>query len=182
MKRILSILLAVMLLTVPVLSLAESDAAAEETAAEAEAVVPELLVTVNGEEILTDNAYMNNVMNYYLDYAQSSGYDLSDEELLDTIRQYSLMYTVRTILIRQKAEELGLAEISADEQAVMEEGARAEWQQIIDYYVEQNGEVTEESTEDEKAAARADVEAMLLLYGYDEASYVQEYIDNETET
>ena len=187
-KRLLCVLMMLMLLTASVFSLAEEAAPAAETETAAPETVevlseadaaPVLLVTVNGEEIKSDNHYLNQVISYYLDYAEQSGYDASDPSMLESIRQFSLDYTIHTILIRQKAAELGLDKITDEEKAAMELTAKAEWQGILDTYVAQA--LAEGATEDDKAAARADAEAMLLNYGYDEATYVQEYMDNTIE-
>ena len=189
MKRLFCILLSLMLLLAAPFALAEDAAAepaaetpAEETAAEAaEAETPVLLVTVNGEEIWSNNDYLLQVRDYYLDYASQYGYDVSDQSMIDTINAYSLQYTVRTALIRQKAAELGLDQITDEEKAAMEEEGKAQWAEIVNNFIESAGTITEDSTDDDKAAAKADAEAQLLLYGYDEAKYTSEYVQNQTE-
>lgn len=186
-KRLFCVLMMLMLLTASVFSLAEESAPAAETETAAPETVevlseadaaPILLVTVNGEEIKTDNRYMNQVISYYLDYAEQSGYDSTDPAMLESIRQYSLDYTIHTILIRQKAAEFGLDKVTDEEMTSMELTAKAEWAGILDAYVAQ----AQAETEEDKAAARADAEAMLLEYGYDEAAYVQEYVENAIES
>lgn len=181
MKKLLSILLSLMLLASASLSFAE-DAAAE-TEAPAEEAAPVLLATVNGEEIYTDNDYLNNVIAYYMDYAASYGYDTADEDLVATINGYGLDYTIRSILVSQKAAEFGLDQFTDEEIAVMEASLREQWADIVNSYVEESGVITESSTEDDKAAARADAEAFLMEnYGVNETIFVDEYLKSEKET
>ena len=186
MKRLFCILLTMAMLLAAVSALAETaeeaDAAAPaEAEAAAETVEPVLLVTVNGTEIHSDDEYLNDVLAYYLDYAASVGYDTSSEEMLNTIRQYSLQYDIHTVLIKQKGAEFGLDQLTDEEKAEIETSAKTEWEEIIQSFIEQSGNITEESTDEEKAAARADAEAQLLAMGYDEAKYVSSYVTNETE-
>ena len=156
----------------------EEATVAEPTAAPAE---PVLLVTVNGEKIYSDDSYLNAVISYYNDYAANYGYDTSSAEMINTINQYSLMYTMRSTLIRQKAAEFGLATLTDEEKAETEAKAKAEWAEIIENYVKESGSVTDASTDEEKAAARADAEAVFLAMGYDEARYVNDYLEGEAE-
>ena len=186
-KRLLCVLMTLIMLTASVFALAEEAAPAaeaEETAAPVEVVseedaAPVLLVTVNGEEVKTDNLDLTRVIAYYQDYASQNGFDATDPSMLESIRQYSLDYTVHTIILRQKAAELGLNTVSDEERAAMEKDAKAEWEGIIETYVSQT--LTGDATDDDKAAARAEAESMLLNYGYDEATYTQEYVDNMIE-
>ena len=156
----------------------EEATVAEPTAAPAE---PVLLVTVNGDKIYSDDSYLNAVISYYNDYAANYGYDTSSAEMINTINQYSLMYTMRSTLIRQKAAEFGLATLTDEEKAATEAKAKAEWAEIIESYVKESGTVTDASTDEEKAAARADAEAVFLAMGYDEARYVNDYLEGEAE-
>ena len=151
---------------------------AEVAAAPAE---PVLLVTVNGQEIKSDDEYLNAIITAYQNYAEQSGYDISSPDMADTIRQYSLLYTMRTALVRQKAAELGLDKFTDEENAALAEQAKAEWASIKENYIAQKGLVTETSTEEEKAAAQADADAYFLGYGYDEARYVKEFTESEQE-
>ena len=180
MKRFFCILLSLMLLAAAPFALAE-DAAADTAEAAEPAEAPVLLVTVNGEEIRTDNEYLLQVRDYYLDYAQSNGYDVSDQAMIDTINAYSLLYTLRSVLVRQKAVELGLDQFTDEEKAAMEENGKAAWAEIVDNFIENAGTVTADSTDDEKAAAKADAEAQLLAYGYNEEIYASRYVQNMIE-
>ena len=186
-KRFLCILLSLMLLAGMTAALAEEPAAAEaaqsgeteapagtETPAETEE--PVLLVTINGEEIMSNHEEVEYWINYYLYQLSYSGYDISDPEMLEAIDQYALLNTMRYILIRQKAAELGLDTITDEEKAEWEKTARESWEQAVESYMEG---ITETSTDDEKAAARADAVAALKLEGYEEDSFIDGYIDSE---
>ena len=182
-KRFLCILLSLMLLAGVSASLAEETvAAAEETPAPAEAeqlaetLDPVLLVTVNGEEIASNHDEIEYWINYYLYQLSGSGYDVSDPEMLSVVNQYALLNTIRFILIRQKAAELGLDTFTDEEKAEWEKAAKDTWEQAVESYMQG---VTDESTEDEKAAAYADAVAALMTDGYEENSYIEGYIDSE---
>ena len=180
-KRFLCILLSLMLLAGMTAALAEAPAETE-TAAEAEAPAateepPVLLVTVNGEEIMSNDSEVLYWIGYYLYQLASSGYDTSDTEMLDMINQYALYNAMRYYVIRQKAAELSLDKVSDEEKARMEADAKENWEQAIASYTQG---VTEESSDDDKAAARADAIAALKNDGYEEESYINEYIDSET--
>ena len=156
---------------------ASAEAAAEAT--EAPAAEPVLLVTVNGKEIKSDDEYLQNVISYYMDYAASYGYDTTDPSMVSMINQYSLQYTMRTILIRQKAAELGLDQLTDEEKAEIDAKMKAEWEETIQQYISQYYPLGEDATDEEKANARAAAEAALLEYGYDEARFVSEFSESE---
>ena len=156
----------------------ESAEAAGEEPAEA-AAEPVLLVTVNGQEIRSDDDYLQSVISYYNDYAANYGYDTTDPAMINTINQYSLQYTLRTILIRQKAAELGLDQLTDEEKAEIEAKMKAEWEETIQQYIAQYSALSDTATDEEKAAARADAEAAILAMGYDEARFVSEFSESE---
>ena len=191
-KRLLCVLLSLMLVAGLTAAWAEESAAVTEAPAseaettvsvaesEAEAPVeseePVLLATVNGEEIMSDHEEIQYWINYYLYQLSSSGYEISDPEMLNVIDQYALFNTIRFILIRQKAAELGLDTLSDEEKASLEADAKANWELAVSSYTQN---VTDESSDDDKAAARADAIAALKNDGYEEESYVNEYIESE---
>lgn len=185
MKRLFCVLLSLVMMAAAVAAFAEDAETAEaaetvETAevAEPETQEPELLVTVNGAEILSDNDYLQGMIEQITSDAAQNGYDTSSPDIIRQIRQLALRYTIQSTLIRQKAAELGIDQMTDAEKADAEAAAVAEWEEIIEYYTSQSGVLTDESTEDDKAAARADTEAQLLsTYGYDRDRYVTEYMD-----
>ena len=181
-KRFLCILLSLMLLAGMTAALAEEPAAqaeepaAAEAGATAETQEPVLLVTVNGEEIMSNHEEVEYWINYYLYQLSGYGYDVSDPDMMSMVDQYALLNTIRFILIRQKATELGLDSFTDEEKAEWEKAANENWEQAVASYMQG---ITDESTDDEKAAARADAIAALVAEGYEEDSYIQEYIDSE---
>ena len=180
MKRLFCILLSVILLAAAPFALAEDAPAEEAAVAEepaAEEAAPVLLVTVNGEEIWSNDSYLNLLISYYIETAQNSGYDTTDQSMLDLINQYALDYTIRTRLIKQKSAELGLGQITDEEKAGYEEAARIEWAEIVDNYAISLGLMTADSSDEDKAAARADTLTTIKQQGYDEDRYVAEYVE-----
>ncbi len=178
MKRLFCILLALAMLMSVSFALAEdtADAAAETETAEVVSEEPVLLVTVNGEEIKNDNDYLLYMQSNYMNWAASNGYDTEDASLLTAINQQSLYDTIGYFLTLQKGKELGLDQFTDEEKAAFEVSAKEQWEGIVKSFIDSAGNITEESSEDDKAAARADAEAQLLNnYGYDEARYIQEY-------
>lgn len=184
-RKLLGLLLAVSMILSAVSAFAEDEPAAdapaevsaEETAETAETADPVLLATVNGKEIFSDNADIRYWISYYLYQLANSGYDTSDEELLNTVNQYAMLNAQRLILIGQKAEEMGLAGFTDEETAAIEAEAKQTWEDNIASLIPST--ITDESSEDDKAAARADAEAELLADGYTEESYIAEYVEGQ---
>jgi len=172
MKKLLAMLLALSLLLSVTAVFAEGENT--ETAAAEE---PVLLATINGEPVYSDNSYLNYVANYYMEYASYYGYDTSDPELLAAIRQNAMLYTLQSLLILQKAKEMGMDQFTDEEKAQYTEEAREQWAAIVEDYAAEN--ITEDSSEEDKAAARADALSELMNMGYDEERYVSEYVDGE---
>ena len=178
MKRLFCILLSLAMLMSAAFALAEdtADAAAETETAEVLSGEPVLLVTVNGEEIKSDNDYLLYMQSNYLNWAYSNGYDTDDASLITAVNQQSLYDTMGYFLVLQKGRELGLDQFTDEEKAAFEVSAKEQWEEIIASFISSAGTITEESSDDDKAAARADAEAELLSnYGYDEARYIKEY-------
>ena len=178
MKRLFCILLALAMLMSVSFALAEdtADAAAETETAEVVSDEPILLVTVNGEEIWSDNDYLLYMQSNYLNWAYSNGYDTDDASLITAVNQQALNETISYRLILQKGKELGLDQFTDEEKADFATAAKEQWEEILTSFISTNESITEDSSDEEKAAARADAEALLLSnYGYDEARYIQEY-------
>ena len=70
--------------------------------------------------------------------------------MLAMVNYYALLNSMRYYVIRQKAAELGLDKVSDEEKAKMEASAKENWEQAIASYTQN---VTEESSDDDKAAA-----------------------------
>ncbi|MBP5725670.1 MAG: peptidylprolyl isomerase [Clostridia bacterium] len=177
MKRLLCILLSLAMLISVSFALAEDTADAAAETAEVLSDEPVMLVTVNGEEIWSNNNYLLYTQANYEDWAASNGYNTEDEYLRQAINQQSLYETIAYHLILQKGKELGLDQITEEDKAGFETAAKAQWEEIVNSFINSTGTITAESSDDDKAAARADAEAQLLSgYGFDETRYVDEYV------
>ena len=177
MKRLFCILLSLAMLISASFALAEDTADAAAETAEVLSDEPVLLVTVNGDEIWSNDNYLLYTQANYENYAASNGYNTADENLIKAINQQSLYETIGYRLILQKGKELGLDQITDEDKTGFETDAKAQWEEIVSSFISSMGKVTEESSDEDKAAARADAEAQLLSdYGFDEARYVEEYI------
>ena len=165
-KRFLAVMLALCLLAAASVSLAESDAAAASPAA------PTLLVTVNGEEIRDDDIYLSIWQDSLQSQVSNNGGDPSDPETQLLINQHALDYTIQFYVMRQELARLGNS-VTPEDIAANEPAAHAAWESIISNFMSEMG-ITEESTEEEKAAARADaLNTLESVYGYTEDLYVQ---------
>lgn len=176
-KRLFCLLLSLVMLMSAAFALAEdaADTAAETETAEVLSDEPVLLVTVNGEEIRSDEDYLTYMQSQYLNWAASNGYDTTDAALISAVNQQSLYETMGYYVVLQKGREQGLDQFTEEEKAAFGVTAVEQWNEIVDSFM--SGTVTDESSEEDKAAARAETEALLLSsYGYDETRYIQEYV------
>lgn len=144
---------------------------------------PVLLASVNGDEIWSNNEEMQALIDYYLSYYSAYGYDTTDEGMLAQLKAAGLHWAIEGALYHQKAAELGVADLTDDQKAELEAAAKAEWEQAVSYYAQSMGGLTEESTEEEKTAARVDALAYIESeLGYTEESYISEYVEGSRET
>lgn len=179
-SRLLALLLAMLLCTVPVFScLAEAtDAPVEDTDAPAEATQSptDVLATVNGSPILreTVDAIASNLAYTYSQY----GYDTTDETLAKLIDQCALDYAIQFELIAQKAVELGLDQFTDEEMAQLKEENAQQWAELVDTYILYYGGLTDESTEEEKLAAQTNALAALESMGYTEELMLESALEN----
>jgi len=166
LSRLLGAVLAVMLCMTSVLALAETEVT---TSSE------DVLVLVNGAPITRGEVenILVNIQNYYSQY----GYDVSSADMLPYLNQMAIDTAVQTVLMDQKAIDLGI-EISAEEKAQIEAEIAQYWEEVVASYVEYYGGLTEESTEEEIAAARVNVLAMLESMGYTEEVLVESELSN----
>lgn len=147
-----------------------------EPAAEATADPKAVMITVNGTEIFREDIdlILSNLVATYAQY----GYDTTDETFLNAMNQYAVEYAVQLELMEQKAVEKGYDQFTDEEKAAIEEENATSWNEIVDLYVTYYGGVTEESTEEEKSAARVNVLAMLEGMGYTEAVMLEDAYSN----
>ena len=166
LSRLLGAVLAVMLCMTSVFALAET-----ETTASAE----DVLALVNGTPITRGEVeeVLASIQSYYSQY----GYDVSSEEVLPYLNQMALETAVQTALMDQKAIDLGIV-ITDEEKAQIEADVAQYWEEVVTSYVDYYGGLTEESTEEEIAAARVNVLGMLESMGYTEAVLVESEMSN----
>ena len=166
LSRRLGAVLAVMLCMTSVFALAET-----ETTASAE----DVLVLVNGTPITRGEVenILASIQSYYSQY----GYDVSSADVLPYLNQMALETAVQTALMDQKAIDLGIV-ITDEEKAQIEADVAQYWEEVVTSYVDYYGGLTEESTEEEIAAARVNVLGMLESMGYTEAVLVESEMSN----
>ena len=101
-----------------------------------------------------------------------AGSEVRGTSNIDLFRAVALENIIVETLLAQKAVELGLAEISAEEAASIEEAMTAEWEAALENYIAyMRTDITAESSDEDKAAARKEAEDY-----YAEAGYTQEIL------
>lgn len=165
MKKLFAILLALSLLLSisAVFAEGETEAAAVETEAAAD---PVLLVTVYGKEITDQSpellSLIDNITAYYSQY----GYDTSDPGFADYAKQFALQYLYEEMLLLNKAKELGMDTLSDEEKASITQQTTAEFEEEVEYYLTNYFGVTEETSQEDKDNARAQLLALFESDGY----------------
>lgn len=111
-----------------------------------------VLATLNGQPITwgeVELGYSSLESNY------GSQYDMTLQENIDLFRAVALENTIVEILLDQKAKELGLDQLTEEELAAVNAESDEYWTSLIDEYIAYfYADLTEESTEEEKAAAK----------------------------
>ena len=166
MKRILSILLALAIL----LSVSAVFAEAEEPAAEEPAAVPDtLLVTVNGQEIRENDEQLQS---YLAEMLSSLGSE--DGDALRVARMCAMSYMLQEAMLSEKIASRPEAEVEETRQHLKED-----WDNIITQFMAQLSGITDESSEEDKTAARADaLNYIETNYGYTEEKYIKAQLFN----
>lgn len=169
MKRLFAVLLALAMLLSVSAVFAESEETAAEPAAETVPVPDTLLVTVFGQEIRENN---EKLQSYLANMIEQAGAE--DEETLHISRMFAMSYVLEEIMLNRKAAEGA----PVDEDALRQE-ALEEWNSIVNSYMQGMGNITDESSEEDKTAARADALSYIESnYGYTEESYIAEVLEN----
>ena len=141
-------------------------AVAEETA---EAITAETVVaTLNGEEITWGDleSNYNNLIAQYGSYYDDA-----------FLRAVALENGITERLLAAKAVEFGVAELSAEEMAELSAAAENDLEGGIQSYISYfYPDLTDESSEEEKAAARAEAEQYYADAGYDLEGLKAEYV------
>ena len=184
MKVLTAALLALMLLAGSLSALAEGTETAvvadlTETASEE----PVLLASVNGDEVWSNNEALNQLVDYYLQYYASYGYNTSDPSMMTYLQGVGLEWAIEASLYDQKAKELGISGMTEEQKADLEKQAREEWENAVDYYASAVGGATETSTEEEKAQAReAALSYIEKNLGFTEEAYVTDFVQGSEES
>lgn len=161
-SRLLALLMAAVLCLVPFVS-----ALAEDASAETEYDPNEVIATVNGISVIretVDNIAANLISSY-----SQYGYDTTDETFLQIVNQYALEYAIQLELMDQKATEWGFDQFTDEEKAEIEAENAASWADIIDQYVTYYAGLASDASDEDKAAARVEMVALLESWGYTEA-------------
>lgn len=169
MKRILSVVLALMML------FATMTVFAEETVVEPEEDI--LLATVNGAEIY--NSDLAEYVDYYTYMYNYYGYDTTDASLISYINNLGMNTAIQMKLMYQQAEATGIADAVEAERETIEAAAKAEWEELVSQFETENYGISDVSTEGEKTMARMEALAVLESdYGYTESSYIEEAVES----
>ena len=135
----------------------------------------ELLVTVNGMEIHESDAGLQFWINYL--YSQI---DDGTEVQPAVINQYAMDYCIRYKLLEEEVNRLGRG-LTEEDLAPYVSSAKDTWEEAVTNIMEAVYGITEESSEEDKTAARADaIDYIKTNYGYTEESYTAEEIEYYT--
>lgn len=164
LKKLVSLLLcACMLMTAAAL--------AEDTAADLSADT--VLATLNGESIVWGDVEPN-----YNSLASNYGsyYDLTQQSTIELFRAVALENRITEVLLMQKAKELGLDQLTEQEIADATASAETDWEAAIGSYLSYfHADLTDESSDEDKAAARTEAEAYYNDAGYELETMRTEY-------
>ncbi len=167
-RRMAAMLLAVLMMTAGLAAAEGTEAAVVADLTAEEAAEPVLLASVNGEEIWSNNEEMLNVISSLF----SNGYEESDAHAT------ALKYVIENLVYRQKAEELAVPEMTEEQRNSRVEEVKKEWDEIVNNYATDLSNLTDESTEAEKAEARLQALSFIETnYGYTEEIFVNEVVD-----
>lgn len=140
--------------------------------------IPELtadtvVASLNGQDLLwsaVEPAYNTLVSQY------SSYYDMADPANVELFRAVALENAIVETILTQKAAEMGMSELSAEEIAQAETAAQTDWSAAIDNYLAYYyPDLTAESAEADIAAAEAEAEQYYNEGGYDLDVLTAEY-------
>ena len=171
MKRIFAVLLALAMLLSVSAVFAENETATEpETAVEMPPVPDTLLVTVCDQEIRENDATLQKYISSIEDQLGAS-----DGDLKRVAQMAALNYLLQDTMLRDKATKNG----PIDEVA-LRESAEKEWENLLEMVMSQVIGITDDSSEEDKTAARADAISYIETNaGYTEESYVEMYVNSK---
>ena len=152
---------------------------AAETVEAVEAVsVPDadtVLCTINGKELTY--GYVEPFITSFVDmYVNDYGHDANDPELVAYCKQAGMYMAQQYALLDMVGEELNVA-LTDEQIAQTAEEANAEWQNVLDYYMQGQYGISEVSTDEEKSSALAGTLAILESMGYTQESFVSDAVE-----
>lgn len=174
MKKLVSLLLCLcMLLGAAALAEDAPAASADPLAAVTELADTDVLATIGGESVTwgdIKSVYSNLVAEY------GSYYDLTQQTNVDLFRAVALENRLTEVLMLQKAKEFGLDQLTEEEAAQAETQADSDWEAAIENYLSYfHSDLTDESTEEQKTAARDEAIAYYTDAGYSPESMREDY-------
>lgn len=154
MKKLVSLLLAVMMLLT--FALAENEAAP---------LAENVAVVVNGEEILTDMVKQYAEFQVSMGYAETADYAGAVEDL------------IINAVANQKIKELNLDQFTQEEKDAFMLDVQTQWQQAIDEYVSY---YLTEDTEEARKQAEIDGAAYYEAMGYNQDALLENMLNSES--
>ncbi len=176
-SRLLALVLALMLCTASVCTAVADEATTTDTTETATTSPTDVMATVNGEPVLRETVE-NIASNLSYTYSQY-GYDTTTDENAKFINQLALDYAIQYALMDQKAAEWGLDQFTDGEMETLKASNAESWNSLVDSYVSYYGNLTDESTDEEKLAAKTSALAALEAMGYTEDVMMQSTLEEE---
>lgn len=176
-SRLLALVLALMLCTASVCTAVADEATTTDTTETATTSPTDVMATVNGEPVLRETVE-NIASNLSYTYSQY-GYDTTTDENAKFINQLALDYAIQYALMDQKAAEWGLDQFTDEEMETLKTSNAESWNSLVDSYVSYYGNLTDESTDEEKLAAKTSALAALEAMGYTEDVMMQSTLEEE---
>ena len=133
----------------------------------------DVVATVNGEDVTGAQVLTSyeHVVNYYGE---------PDAESTELYYAVAMEEAISLNLIKMTAAKLGVDQFTQEELDTLYATSDSEWQYALDNYVSYNYALTDESTDEERAAAYAEAENYYSDMGYSQDILRASYIDNET--
>ncbi|MDO4351038.1 MAG: hypothetical protein Q4C35_10470, partial [Eubacteriales bacterium] len=132
-----------------------------------------VLATVNGEDVT-----WGQIKSIYASYEAQYGsyYDMTQESNVQLFRAVALENKLTEALMMQKAKEFGIDQLTEEETAAAESDADSDWEAAMSNYISYfHSDLTEESSDEDKAAARAEAENYYTELGYTAQSLREDY-------
>lgn len=177
LQKWISVLLCACMLT-SAAAFAEQAATTEEEPAAVASTATELqddtiLATVNGTAITWADMKSN-----YESLVQTYGtyYDMATAENVNLFRAVALENSINEMVLLDQARANGFDQLTEEERAELIAAADSDWELAINNYIEQNALLTEESSEEDQAQARAAAEAYYLELGYTQEILRESYV------